>query len=84
MAQVQVSVAVDQATLDLFKQVGALIVAIKSGGGVTADVSALLASLPALIADVQALPAEVQGDKVLLAKTALLGGFEVMAALGLS
>lgn len=84
MAQGQVSVTVDQATVDVFKQVAAIIAALKSGGGVTADVAAALAVLPALIADVQALPAEIAGDKVLLAKSANLGAYEILAALGLS
>jgi hypothetical protein len=85
MSQGPVTVQVDQATLDFFTQVAAGITAIKaSGGSITADVTAVLATLPALIADVAALPAEVSGDKVLLVKSANLGAYAVLAALGVS
>lgn len=84
MSKVAVSVDVDQAVLDVFNQVAAVIAAVKSGGGITAEVSAALALLPSLIADLEALPAEVAGDKVLLVKSANLGAYSVLAALGLS
>lgn len=86
--QVEKSVTVEQSVLDLCEQVAALLAAVKAAGGfevsaIPAEVAAIVVGLPKIVADIGAIPAELSDSKLLALKSATLGVYEILAALGL-
>lgn len=87
MAQVDKTVKVEQGVSDLFTQVAALIGAVKAAGpfgagAIPADVAAVVAELPKIVSDVQMIPGELADSKMLCIKSANLGAYEVLEAVG--